>query len=87
MIVVEVGDQDMVHVVRVDALYQVELRKLGDGVDEGVDAPEQRAFLEKQGCDEVQGFLISGALPAPELVSFLARRPSDQVYPMPKAQR
>ena len=32
-------------------------------------------------------FLISGALPAPELVSFLVRHPDDQLYPTRKAAR
>ena len=43
-------------------------------VAEGVDAEEQLTFLRDKGCDEVQGFLISGALPAPEFVRFLTPR-------------
>jgi diguanylate cyclase (GGDEF)-like protein/PAS domain S-box-containing protein len=46
-------------------------------VAEGVDSPGQRSFLQEQGCDEVQGFLVSGALPARELTRFLTRRRDD----------
>lgn len=39
-------------------------------VAEGVDCPEQAAVLREHGCDEVQGFLYSGALPPDEFVAF-----------------
>jgi sensor c-di-GMP phosphodiesterase-like protein len=42
-------------------------------VAEGVDEAEQQTVLEKQGCDEMQGFLFSAALPAREFVRFLRR--------------
>ena len=46
-------------------------------VAEGVDAEEQLRFLRDQGCDEAQGFLFSGAVPAPALTRFLTRRNDD----------
>jgi EAL domain-containing protein (putative c-di-GMP-specific phosphodiesterase class I) len=42
-------------------------------IAEGVERPEQLAFLKSRGCDEVQGYAISRALPADELARWLAR--------------
>jgi EAL domain-containing protein (putative c-di-GMP-specific phosphodiesterase class I) len=47
-------------------------------VGEGVENAEQLALLRQFGCDQVQGFLISKALPLNELARFLvygARQP------------
>jgi EAL domain-containing protein (putative c-di-GMP-specific phosphodiesterase class I) len=41
-------------------------------VAEGVDCQEQLALLRELGCDEAQGFLFAGALPAEEFERFLA---------------
>ena len=43
-------------------------------VAEGVDTFEQERFLREQGCDELQGFLLSGALPSDEVVRFFSPR-------------
>jgi diguanylate cyclase (GGDEF)-like protein/PAS domain S-box-containing protein len=40
-------------------------------VAEGVDAADQARLLTKQGCDELQGFLIAAPLEAEELIRFL----------------
>jgi EAL domain-containing protein (putative c-di-GMP-specific phosphodiesterase class I) len=40
-------------------------------VAEGVESAEQLALLRQFGCDQVQGFLISKALPRDELAAFL----------------
>jgi diguanylate cyclase (GGDEF)-like protein/PAS domain S-box-containing protein len=40
-------------------------------VAEGVETEEQRAFLRKQGCDAIQGFLFSEAMSAHELTLLL----------------
>jgi EAL domain-containing protein (putative c-di-GMP-specific phosphodiesterase class I) len=42
-------------------------------IAEGVERPEQLAFLKARGCDEMQGFAICPALPAAELAAWLAR--------------
>jgi diguanylate cyclase (GGDEF)-like protein len=42
-------------------------------VAEGVDEPGQVEFLEECGCDEIQGFLVSEALPQQEFASCLER--------------
>jgi diguanylate cyclase (GGDEF)-like protein len=43
-------------------------------IAEGVEHPGQLEFLRAQGCDAVQGFLISRPLPADALHAFLAAR-------------
>lgn len=40
---------------------------------EGVEDARQRRFLEDVGCDEIQGFLISAAIPAEEIKAFLVQ--------------
>jgi diguanylate cyclase (GGDEF)-like protein len=42
-------------------------------VAEGVEAPEQLAFLQQHGCDVVQGYLFSRPVPAEELARLLAQ--------------
>ena len=43
-------------------------------VAEGVETQEQAEFLRDRGCDELQGFLFSRAVPASDFVRFLERR-------------
>jgi EAL domain-containing protein (putative c-di-GMP-specific phosphodiesterase class I) len=42
-------------------------------VAEGVDHPRHESVLRSLGCDEMQGFLVSEALPADQVVTFLRR--------------
>ncbi|AHG42411.1 diguanylate phosphodiesterase [Pseudomonas syringae CC1557] len=41
-------------------------------IAEGVETPEQLAFLRKNQCDQIQGYLISKPLPLAELETFLS---------------
>jgi len=47
-------------------------------VAEGVETPEQRQLLLEQGCDSVQGYLISSPLPPAQFAAFLKAVPSHQ---------
>ena len=40
-------------------------------VAEGVESREQLDLLRKEGCEEIQGFLISPAVPAPQFAEML----------------
>lgn len=44
-------------------------------VAEGVETSEQMEFLRAQGCNEIQGYLLSRPLPAAELASMLRQPP------------
>jgi EAL domain-containing protein (putative c-di-GMP-specific phosphodiesterase class I) len=43
-------------------------------VAEGVEDPAQFAFLQRIGCDAVQGFYVSAALPAPQFLKLVKQR-------------
>jgi EAL domain-containing protein (putative c-di-GMP-specific phosphodiesterase class I) len=40
-------------------------------IAEGVETPEQRAWLVNEGCDEVQGYLFSRPVSAADFVAML----------------
>ena len=42
-------------------------------VAEGVETDKERAFVERHGCDEVQGFLYGRPVPAAEATLLLER--------------
>jgi len=42
-----------------------------DVIAEGIETQEQREFIESQGCQLIQGYLISKALPATECLQFI----------------
>jgi EAL domain-containing protein (putative c-di-GMP-specific phosphodiesterase class I) len=46
-------------------------------VAEGVETPEQLQFLREQGCDEVQGYLISRPVDAASFQALLERPTAD----------
>ncbi len=43
-------------------------------IAEGVETEQQLAFLREQGCDEIQGYVLSRPIPAEEIPNFLAKR-------------
>lgn len=55
-------------------------------IAEGVETQEQIDFLEAMGCDEVQGWYYSKALPITELISWLEERESGPIPLMGKCR-
>jgi len=54
-------------------------RSMGlDVVAEGIETPEQLAFMKERGCQQGQGFLFSRPLPAEQIESFLRREQSGE---------
>ncbi|MDO5056710.1 MAG: EAL domain-containing protein [Lautropia sp.] len=62
------GDQQIVKAL-IDLAHAFDLRALAEGVDD----PAAVHLLREFGCDRVQGFLYSRALPADELVDWVTR--------------
>lgn len=62
------GDQQIVKAL-IDLAHAFELRALAEGVDD----PAAVHILREFGCDRVQGFLYSRALPADQLVDWIQR--------------
>jgi EAL domain-containing protein (putative c-di-GMP-specific phosphodiesterase class I) len=63
------SDRDRVMVQKtIEMGHQLDMRI----VAEGVETPEQLEFLRANGCDTVQGYLFSPALPADALSEWLA---------------
>jgi diguanylate cyclase (GGDEF)-like protein len=66
------GDSDAATIIAAMINMAHTLRK--EVVAEGVEREEQREFLEKLGCEKVQGFLFARGLPADEVVRFACER-------------
>ena len=49
-------------------------------VAEGVERPEQAAYLRKLGCHEFQGFLLAHPMPADDLEDWMTRRTESPVH-------
>jgi diguanylate cyclase (GGDEF)-like protein len=73
--------KDRVSEVIIGSLLQLGRRLDLRMVAEGVEDAEQKAFLEKAGCEFVQGFHLSRPMPAAGLEEWLAGRPLAGIVP------
>ncbi len=67
-LVADRGDQQIVKAL-IDLAHAFDLRALAEGVDD----PAAVHMLREFGCDRVQGFLYSRALPAEQLIDWVQR--------------
>jgi diguanylate cyclase len=51
-------------------------------IAEGVENEAHLTLLQKQGCDELQGYLVGRPVPADRFVDHLARKRSSPVTPV-----
>jgi len=63
----------------VDAIVAMARGLRLDLVAEGVENRTQLKYLQEQGCEEVQGFIFSPAVPADDMVALLRDNPFTQV--------
>ena len=54
-------------------------------IAEGVERPEQLAFLKARGCEEAQGFLFCRAMPPEDIAGWLARPHTGTITRAPAA--
>jgi diguanylate cyclase (GGDEF)-like protein/PAS domain S-box-containing protein len=66
------GDPDDVAITA--AIIDLALNMGITSIAEGVEKPEQLAFLRARGCEQMQGYLVSEALAAEPMARWLARR-------------
>ena len=55
-------------------------------IAEGVESEEQAALLLQEGCDELQGYLISQPIPAQDFTRMLVEVPRRSLDPRPRSQ-
>ena len=66
----------------VDAIVSMARGLKLDLVAEGVENPTQLRYLKEQGCEEVQGYIFSPAVPASELAELLKDNGFEQMLAM-----
>ena len=66
------GDQDDVAISRAVIALAHSLKL--DVIAEGVETEEQLSFLQENGCDVIQGYIVSRPIPAPAFAQLVRER-------------